>query len=164
MRLDLFHKLTQIFVEKAGGKSESAWLQLADCLRVERLNCSEEKELIDAVLLQTPAGERNLQAYRNKVLHLARPEDPKAFDAARKAKVGLDQLIAIARGSKTFRDGKVIVVAKSAAGGWNEKSATQRIREGFDLAFAAATAAGIPLRELKLIYNERLRLAEEAAS
>jgi hypothetical protein len=159
----LFEHPSHVFLKKPGGRSESAWLQMADALQSVQLDLHEEKSLVDEVLKQTPAGKKNLVSYRSKVLDLTHPTDPKAFEAARNAqepRIGINDLIAIARGSKSFQNGEAVVVSKSAAGGWNKTPATQKIREGINSAFAAAKDGGIPIHEVKLIFNKCLHRAE----
>ena len=118
-----------------------------------------------AVLKQTPASKKSLLSYRSKIRTLAHPVDRAVFKAARNARVGPEgqiigviDLVAIARGSKTFRDGVVMVVSKSAAGGSNETPATKKIRDCFDKAIKAAKHSDIPTKELELIFKERIAL------
>lgn len=160
MDAKLFTSLSDIWINRPGGRDESAWLIMADVLRKAGLSSEDEKVVIDLVLNLTPSGQKNLPSYRAKIVALVHPVNPAVFDQARFEGVETNDLIAIARGRKTFRNGKVHLISKSAAGGWNEKPASEKITKAIETVFATAKTAGLPLHQVKLIFNERLRDAE----
>jgi hypothetical protein len=115
------------------------WRKAALAIRDAKIPRSKAEVLVTNAL---PLGVRPRPDYRSKILALAYPHNPSEFDAAVRSKVRVNDLLTLARGQASFRDGQFVKLGTDARGGSNRKEATKKLRDSLGAAFISAKNEG----------------------